>query len=873
GAYEVTLVEHVSQAFVSKAIADPKKAGTPDPVKATLDHIAVYAKGVYNDPTLGETWALVTAKIAFRPEPFVFEYDTNGDGISTPRKLDKQTDKKVKEVPPPSPVDGKLSDLCFHPFLDPGRYAVWGSGNFQSPPPTNVSVLKTRVFYQTVKNGSAVKHIKDFDFTGNPIGLPAGEPAPDFLAKKPTANADRDFIQSLLKGDNQQFVLNFGSNKLVKDTFSKDTMAKDLTKPGQLETDQATVEAMVDAAAGGKLANLDPKDNLGKIIQAWIEQYTQKLPTHSGKTAYGKDAGQVQIQLLEDTSLGKRDAFATNLGKVFDIPQAELDKLNKLINAFAAGQVKNGEDLINLKAADKSKPPVAYVDELTSAQEYYAPVQFPTGKPVPYTDQVPDGNAIDDLNGNKKVDPEEVDAYMARHPELNGKPPMISVQRFRIGNEFLTALKGGGISDPAAFYAEMEKAVAEINSPPVNQFYTAELSPRPPSFAQMEHTIILKAQNDPRLDIRLKDALKEALKWVEVPGAENGETGEVAPVAIALGLSYSLKWKCFCKDDARATLERYDRAVREYKAAHGANVTLQLDDPCPAVLSTPAAAPLSAAVAALERVVESPPEQPQARVVLAQMFQRQGRAARAVEQLEAHVKAHPADAAGWNALGVALARRGGPGALERKIQCYRESTRLAPADPAAWANLCNALAMLGKAAEAIPAGLKATALRPHYVYAWMNLGVAYGNLGDDKQEEAAYLSAIRVPATEEKCPFARFNLGLCYEKRNQYPQAVAWYHDALRVGLPQGPQSREAALFHHNLARALFRKGDYPEATLEASEALRIAPNLPEAYSLLGHLFRKAGDEASSRRMFLRATKLLAKFGPSNPDVATRHAE
>ncbi|MBI2942589.1 MAG: pilus assembly PilX N-terminal domain-containing protein [Candidatus Wallbacteria bacterium] len=564
GIYEVTLVEHVAQAFMTKAGAPGK--GTVDPVKATLDHIAVYAKGVYTDPVLGETWALITAKIAFRPEPFVFEYDTNGDGISTPRKLDKQTDKGVKEIPPPSALDAKMSDLAYHPFLSQGRYAVWGSGNFQSPAPTNVSVLKTRVFYQTVKSGDAVRPIRDFDFTGNAMKLPSDPPAPDYFAKNPTFNADREFIQSLLKADNQQFVLNFGTNKLVKDTFSKDTMAKDLTKPGELDTTQAMVEAMVDTAAGGKLKNLDPKDNLGKIIGAWVDQYTEKLPGRTGKTTYGKDAGQAQLQLIEDTSLGKRDTFATNLGRVFDIPQAELDKLNKLINAFSAGQIKDGGDLLELKAGDKSKPPVAYVDELTSAYEYYAPVSFPRGKPEKYTDQVPDGQAINDLNGNKKVDPEEVDAYLAANPQLGGKPPMVTMDRYRIGNEFINALKSGAISDPAGFYADMEKAVQEINSPPVNQYFTASLSARPPSFAQMEHTIILKAQNDPRLDIRLKDALKEALKWVEIPGAENGETGEIAPVAIALGLSYSMKWQCFCKDQAETT----DDPSRETKRSASA---------------------------------------------------------------------------------------------------------------------------------------------------------------------------------------------------------------------------------------------------------------------------------------------------------------
>lgn len=564
GVYQVTLVEHVSQAAMTRAGLPGK--GAADPVKATLDHVAVYAKGVFDDPGLGETLCLVTAKILFRPEPFVFEYDTNGDGISAPRKLDKQTDPSVRAIPAPGDVDAKLSDLAFHPFLSPGRYAVWGSGNFQSPPPTNVSVIKSRVFFQTLASGERVRPIASLDFTGNALTLPSDPPAPDFLARSPTLNQDREFVQQALKDDNRAFVLNFGANKLVRDTFSRRDLPRDLTRPGSLDIAQADVERLVDTAAGGKLRNLDPRAELGRIIQAWVDQYAERLPTRSGRTAYGKEPGQARLALLEDTSLGKRDAFSTNLGKVFAIPQAELDKLNRLIDAFAAGQVNDGAQLLALRAAGPSSGPVAYVEDLTTAREFYAPVSFPRGKPEKYFDEVPDGQAIVDLNGNKKVDPEEIDAYLQSHPELGGKPPMVRQERYRIGNEFLDALKSGVIADPAAFYAEMEQAVQEINSPPVNQVFSATLSARPPNFAQMEHTIVLKAQDDPRLDIRLKDALREALKWVEVPGAANGETGEVAPVAVAIGLSYSMRWQCFCKDQAETT----DDPSRETRRAASA---------------------------------------------------------------------------------------------------------------------------------------------------------------------------------------------------------------------------------------------------------------------------------------------------------------
>lgn len=564
GMFEVTLVEHLSQDFVANKAGLPGK-GAVDPVKARLDHIAVYSKGWYDDPSTGPSVALVTAKICFRPEPFVFEFDTNGDGISNPMKLPQNTEKG-KKVPAPTPLQGKISDMCFHPFLDEGRYAVWGSGNFQSAPPTNISVIKSRVFYQTVKAGDTVRPIQSLDFASNgALATPAGTLTAEFLKSGAVANTDRAFIQKMLKEDNLRFVANFGANRPLRDAFAAPTQAKDLVPAGSAVVSQAEVERMVDGAAGGKLGAPAAPADPGKNLQEWIDGYTRTLPNYAGRTTYGKDLGQAQLELIEDTSLGKADNTAKNLGRVFQIPAAELAKLNKLMEAFRGGQIKNGSDLLAMQEADKDARAVGHLEDLAGPQEFYAPVLYPRGKPVKKVDQVPDGNAIPDTNGNKVCDKAEIDAYLASHPELNGKPPMISKDAWSIDNTFVDRLRGPLLDDAgaAALYAEMQAAVVEIKATEASKDFTAELSQRPPSYAQMEHAIILKAQadpttkqKDPRLDIRLSDALKESLKWVEVPGPENGESGEVAPVAVAVGITYSMKWLCFCKDNAETEDEK-----------------------------------------------------------------------------------------------------------------------------------------------------------------------------------------------------------------------------------------------------------------------------------------------------------------------------
>lgn len=330
---------------------------------------------------------------------------------------------------------------------------------------------------------------------------------------------------------------------------------------------------------------------------------------------------------------------------------------------------------------------------------------------------------------------------------------------------------------------------------------------------------------------------------------------------------------------ARKVLADYDAAVKKWKTERGHNVTLQLEDPVPEVLAAWAGTPLPRVCERLRDLLEKQPKHPTARLVLAQLESRQGHLGVAADELEDHVALHPEDASAWNLLGVACSRIEGSknrtlgqAAGKRKLEAYRTATRLAPHDATAWANLSNALAASGRPAGSVEAGLKAVKLREHYVYAWMNLGVAYGLMKKTKEEKEAYLAAIEVPPDDEQCPFARFNLALCFEQEKDYAGAIRWYRDALRVGLPQGPRSRQAALFHHNLARALYHNDEFTEATKEATEALKIDSRLPEPHSLLGHLFEKAGQPEQARKLFLAATRLLAKYGESKPDARLPHA-
>jgi hypothetical protein len=239
---------------------------------------------------------------------------------------------------------------------------IASSVDFQSPPPTNVSVIKSRVFYETVKSGDVVKPIKSLNFASNAaLAMPAGPIDADYLKTGAVANNDRAFIQKMLKEDNLRFVAHFAANKKARDDFSSPGQDKDLVPPGSEVVEQAKVEQMVDSAAGGTLAAATDPADPSKTLQDWIDVYTKTLPNYAGRTTYGENLGQAKLELVEDTSLGKADNTAKNLGRVFQIPPADMARLNELMEAFHAGKIQNGQDLLEMQKADASTKPVGHI--------------------------------------------------------------------------------------------------------------------------------------------------------------------------------------------------------------------------------------------------------------------------------------------------------------------------------------------------------------------------------------------------------------------------------------------------------------------------------------------------------------------------------
>ncbi len=77
------------------------------------------------------------------------------------------------------------------------------------------------------------------------------------------------------------------------------------------------------------------------------------------------------------------------------------------------------------------------------------------------------------------------------------------------------------------------------------------------------------------------------------------------------------------------------------------------------------------------------------------------------------------------------------GDLDAAVEKYRRCTELDPEFPDAWHALAMALMKLGRHAEAIPAALRHTALRPNDQLAWSSLSICYVKNHQIPEAEAA----------------------------------------------------------------------------------------------------------------------------------------
>ena len=118
-----------------------------------------------------------------------------------------------------------------------------------------------------------------------------------------------------------------------------------------------------------------------------------------------------------------------------------------------------------------------------------------------------------------------------------------------------------------------------------------------------------------------------------------------------------------------------------------------------------------------------------------------------------------------------------------------------------------------------------------------NLGVCFLNTGDVAAAESHFAEALRIRPTYVE---ALVNLGLCREKQEREEEAFELLQKAVQI---QG-----TAVAHYNLANRLSKRGALEEAESHYRAALKLKPELADAWYNLGFLKAKQGkaDEAAA---------------------------
>ena len=184
-------------------------------------------------------------------------------------------------------------------------------------------------------------------------------------------------------------------------------------------------------------------------------------------------------------------------------------------------------------------------------------------------------------------------------------------------------------------------------------------------------------------------------------------------------------------------------------------------------------------------------------------------------------------------------------------QAWQVAANLAPGDPNPRLALGAFYWARGDAESATQAFEKARSLAPDLPEAYNNLGLIYAQQGEHEEAIAAFRRALEL---EPGIATAEHNLGASLQATHSYDEAVGHYQTSLALG---GPQVSTLL----NMAIAYYEAGQPGDAELVAHEALRQAPDLAPAYTVLGAAALEARQPELALSELQRAVDLDAGYG------------
>ncbi len=200
------------------------------------------------------------------------------------------------------------------------------------------------------------------------------------------------------------------------------------------------------------------------------------------------------------------------------------------------------------------------------------------------------------------------------------------------------------------------------------------------------------------------------------------------------------------------------------------------------------------------------------------------------------------------------------GHIDEAEAAYGHISQINPLEATSHFDYGNSLLSAGKTSDAIKEYERALSLKPDFLSAIINLGIAYGMAG---KNDLSQLWLVRAQELFEKAlkadpdnTVAMNNLGNILRQQGKALEAEAYYRKALAIR----PDYVEATI---NLSTALRDLGRLDDAIETCRRALRLKPNSAEARINLGTLLQEKSLHAEAIVLFDEALRL----NPSSIDA------
>ena len=183
------------------------------------------------------------------------------------------------------------------------------------------------------------------------------------------------------------------------------------------------------------------------------------------------------------------------------------------------------------------------------------------------------------------------------------------------------------------------------------------------------------------------------------------------------------------------------------------------------------------------------------------------------------------------------------------VRWFSEVAAEIPNDPRAWYLLGRAQYNNQSFKDAIASFRHALRLRPKYVEAENNMGLAWQGLNEPAQAKAAFAAAVEWQGNHPSDAQPFLNLGVLLSQQNQVDQALR----RLRIAASLAPDNPK---IHEELGRAYEEAGSLQEAGQELEKAVGLAPNVSALHYELGRIYQREGLRDRAREQFALCAQL-----------------